>query len=245
MNTRSAETRLAEITASQWGMVTTAQAEREGISRLVLSRFNEQGLFERLIQGVYLDAGSPGSEFDELKATWLSTDPSLFADERLHHMESGPVISGESASRLHRVGDLRASVHNITVPTRRQSQKRDVQFRVRKLDPRDVTVMEGLPVTTLERTIADLVDMRTDLSLVADVLASAAKRTQLDHDYLVDLLAPLAARNGFKKEDGQALLDHLLENAGLDLDSIADHLIRIPGLGERLRKALAETIELG
>ena len=114
-------------------MVTTAQAERVGISRLTLARLGEQGPFERVTQGVYLDSDAPRSEFNELKAAWLSTDPERFAEERLEQMEKGPVVSGESASRLHEVGDLRAEVHTFTVPTRRQSQKRDIRYRLRTL----------------------------------------------------------------------------------------------------------------
>lgn len=239
MNDGSVAVSLAEITASQWGMVTTAQAERVGVSRLMLARLNEQGLLDRLRHGVYLDAGAPGSQFDELKAAWLSTVPARFAEERLKNMESGPVVSGESASRLHGVGDLRAMVNTFTVPTRKQSQKREIQYRMRTLDPRDVTLFEGLPTTTLERTIADLIDMRTDLSLVADVLADAVKRTLLDHEHLVELLSPLAVRNGFKKADGQALLDKLLVIAGLDFATLVDQLIHEPGLGEILREKLS------
>lgn len=239
MDTRSVEVALAEITSSQWGMVTTAQAERLGVSRLTLSRLSEQGLFERVTQGVYLDSGAPGSEFDELKAAWLSTDPGRFAEERLEQMEKGPVVSAESASRLHNVGDLRANVHTFTVPIRRQSQKTDIRYRLRTLSSREVTLIEGLPTTTLERTIADLVDMRTDLSLVAEVLASAVGRNQLDPEYLTELLNPLAARNGCKKGDGAVLLDRLLAIAGLDLDSLTEKLMSTPGVGESLRVGMA------
>lgn len=48
---------LADVTACQWGMVTTAQAAALGVSRLMLSRLAEAGHLERLAHGVYENAG--------------------------------------------------------------------------------------------------------------------------------------------------------------------------------------------
>ena len=70
-----------------------------------------------------------------------------------------------------------------------------------------MTITHGLPVTTIERTVTDLVEARTDLSLVADVLRDAAQTRRLDTNRLIELLGPLAARNGLRKGDGAALLD--------------------------------------
>ena len=53
----------------------------------------------------------------------------------------------------------------------------------------------------------DLVEARTDLSLVADVVRDAAQTRRLDTNRLKELLGPLAARNGLRKGDGAALLD--------------------------------------
>lgn len=70
-----------------------------------------------------------------------------------------------------------------------------------------MTITHGLPVTTIERTVTDLVEARTDLSLVADVVRDAAQTRRLDTNRLKELLGPLAARNGLRKGDGAALLD--------------------------------------
>lgn len=90
---------------------------------------------------------------------------------------------------------------------RRQSQRPEVSYRQRQLEPGDVTITHGLPVTTIERTVTDLVEARTDLSLVADVVRDAAQTRRLDTNRLKELLGPLAARNGLRKGDGAALLD--------------------------------------
>lgn len=215
---------LAELSAPQWGMVTTAQAATLGVKRLDLSRLFEAGHLERLAYGVYRDAGAPSAEFEGLRAAWLAADPSRNAEQRLRDLPGGAVVMGESAASLHGVGDLPADRHELSSPVRRQSQRPEVSYRRRRLEPGDVTIAHGLPVTTIERTVTDLIEARTDLSLVADVLRDAAQARRLDTNRLTELLGPLAARNGLRKGDGAAVLGRLTALAGLDTPSLAEEI---------------------
>lgn len=239
---------LAELSAPQWGMVTTAQAAVHGVQRLELSRLSKAGHLERLTHGVYRNAGAPSDEFERVRAAWLAADPSRTAEQRLGDLSDGVVIMGTSAASLHGVGDLPADRHELSTPVRRQTQRPDVSYRQRRLAPGDVTVARGLPVTTIERTIADLVENRTDLSLVAQVLGDAARSRRLDTDRLVELLAPLAARNNLPKGDGAALLHRLNVIAGLDLASLVRTLIgpaaqeAVRQLGESMPTSVEEAI---
>ena len=146
---------LAEVTAYQWGMVTSAQASMHGVTRLDLSRLAEAGLLERLAHGVYKDAGAPGDEFDDMRAAWLSTDPKRLAYERSKDAPSGVVFAGASAARLHGIGDLwdrhTTSSHQRAA---RASVPRSATASA-DLGTRDVTIVEGLPALSLEATIAD------------------------------------------------------------------------------------------
>jgi len=225
---------LAEVTASQWGMVTSAQAGMHGITRLDLSRLAEAGHINRLAHGVYMDSGAPGDQFDDLRAAWLSTDPKTMGEVRIKDTPNGVVVAGPSAARLHEVGDLWAERHHFVAPSRRQSQREEIRYRRRSLDPRDVTLVQGLPVMTMERTIADLVDGVGDLSIVADALRDAALKRNLDLARLREQLAPLAERNGFRKGDGEALLNRLMEIAGLDPGSVARRVAADTSLGPRI-----------
>jgi predicted nucleotidyltransferase/predicted transcriptional regulator of viral defense system len=219
---------LAHVTTYQWGMVTSAQASRHEITRLDLSRLTQAGHLERLAHGVYKDAGAPAGRFDDLHAAWLSTDPKTMGEVRIKDSANGVVVAGETAADLHGIGDFRALRHDFVSPTRRQSQRRDIRYRQRALDPGDVMLVHGLPVMTVERTIADLVEALQDLSLIADALRDASGVRTIDLDRLRELLAPLAGRNGFRKGDGAALLHRLMEIAGIDADSLARLLARSP-----------------
>ncbi|MEU0314096.1 type IV toxin-antitoxin system AbiEi family antitoxin domain-containing protein [Nocardioides sp. NPDC006273] len=230
---------VAEVTSSQWGMITAAQARMHGVTRLDLSRLASAGHLVRLAHGVYRHAGVPSDDFEDLRAAWLSTAPGRLAAERLSDGPAGVVVSGPSAAHLHALGDLPADRHEFTTSQRKQTQRPDLRYHQRSLSDRDVTIRAGLPVTTVERTITDLVEARTDLSLVADVLGDAASTTTIDINVLSDLLAPLAVSNGLRRGDGAGLCRRLLESAGLDPDSLTQRIARsatYAALAEAARK---------
>ena len=210
---------LAGITAQQWGLVTSAQASLHGVTRLNLSRLTESGHLERLAHGIYRNAGTPSTPFTDLQTAWLSTDPKLLAEQRLRDRAAGVVVAGASAARLHDIGTRWATHLEFVCSQRCQSQRPEIRYRQRNLDPRDVTLVHGLPTMTIERTIADLVEEAGELSLVSDTLRSAALTHNLDLARLRELLAPLAGRNGLKKNDGGMLLCRLLQLAGIDIDT--------------------------
>jgi transcriptional regulator with XRE-family HTH domain len=225
---------IADVSSYQWGMVTTAQAEALGVGRVDLARMTRAQLLVRLAHGVYRDAGAPIDEFEDLRAAWLSTEPKLSASRRADAREHGVVVSGASAAELHRIGDLRPERHEFTTRERRQTQRRELHYRQRDLEPEDVTLVDGLPATTLERTIADLIEARTDFSLVANAFRDAARRTRLNTERLALLLSPLAARNGFAADDGASFLEHLASTAGLDLTALARHIAATDELALRV-----------
>ena len=68
MESKLALVALAEVTASQWGMVSSAQASMYGITRLDLSQLAEAGRLNPLAHGVYMDAGAPRDQVDDLRA---------------------------------------------------------------------------------------------------------------------------------------------------------------------------------
>lgn len=231
MKYRSALRELAEITESQWGMVTSAQALSRGLNHVDLARLADNGDLIRLAHGVYKDSGAPSGEHEELRAAWLSIEPKRLAWERTRDRPSFATVSGETATVLHGIGDLRAMRSEFTTPRRKQTQREEVRYKTRTLTQDDVTIREGLPVTTLERTIADLVEARIQLEHIGTVMRDANRKSTLDMEKLESYLKPLAERNGHRKGDGSALLQELLEVAHIDNATIAAQLASHEELG--------------
>lgn len=219
---------LAELSASQWGLFTAAQARMFGVARLDLARLADAGHVERLSHGVYKYMGAPGDEFEDLRAVWLSTDPSRLASARLGDGPNGVVVSGPTAAWLYGVGDLRPDPYEFTAGKRRQSQRSELRYRVRVLDDAQVVIVHGLPVTTLERTIADLIEARIDMSVMGQIVADAVRRHDLDLNELAVMLGPAAARYGFASHAGAAFLESLLATAGVDTDTQAKAMVGTP-----------------
>lgn len=107
----------------------------------------------------------------------------------------------------------------------------------------DLVLVEGLPAMTVERTLADLVEDVSELSLIANALRDASRRRNLDFTRLEVLLKPLAARNGLPKNDGQALLEHLKQLAGIDDETRARRIASDWSLGPRVAKYYEEAAQ--
>ena len=230
MDMRQALGVLAGLSSAQWGLFTSSQAACRGVSRLDLSRLAESGLLERVAHGVYRDAGAAGDEFEGLRSAWLAVVPKVDASARLQALAGDAVVSGASAAWLHGIGDLRAGRYEFTSSVRRQSQREGVRISTRHIGNEDITIRHGLPTTTVERTLVDLVVDRIDLSLVAKALGDAMRNGSVNLEDLAHRLAPLAARNGLPAGDGQALLDRLLRLAGLDHGAMAKRFAGIESL---------------
>lgn len=164
---------LNELSASE-GVFTTAQAARLGIPRKTLSQAVASGRAERIAHGAYRLSGTMCNFTDELAAIWKLTDPSAFTHERLSSKAmEGIVIGGTTAACLLGIGDFHLSPYRIYSPKRINSRIKTARFSMRAIDPDDVTIVEGLPVTRPERTLVDLCLDFEDPSLIEDAFRDA------------------------------------------------------------------------
>ena len=224
--------RLAPLADSQWGLLTTAQAETVNVSRLTMSRLAADGIIERVRHAVYRVVGSPATSNTNLKAAWLALSPKTTAIERLSSKTPDSVVIGPTAANLLGIGALLPEPYQFAVPTRKQSQQPDLVFRTRILDQSSITRRDGLPVTTPEQTIADLLAERVDLSNVADAFREAGG---IDTDVLSGLVTGEAKRLGFESGDGAAVVGKLVRLAGLDENAIVKTVLATP-----VAKSIAE-----
>lgn len=220
--TLGALARVSRLTLGQWGLLTVAQAERVNVTRSQLSRFVEAGVLEHVERGVYATT-SMTDEDRTLKAAWLALDPAHTAEERLSDQISSGVISHTSAASLHDLGELLDDEPEITYPHRKQT-RRGIRVHRGDLTKADVTLVDGLPTTTVERTLADLMRDGHDEEHVAQMVGQGVRRGVIDLANLASRLDPLAGRYGHV--DGQSLVTHLLDVAGLSPSALARDLAR-------------------
>lgn len=216
----STESKLASLAAGQWGLLTAAQASSAGIARSTLLRRERGGGLSRVRYGVYRVAGAPADPLDGIRAAWLASKPEDVATERRRSPDV--IVGGAAAAAAHGLGDLYPSPYLLYAPTRRRSAQDDVRYTTRRLPAGDVTVLHGLPVTTRERTLVDLLDEPgSDLSIVADALRDAElSGSDLDTVSLIRRLDAVAPRFGYR--DGTALHAHLRTLSGVDAERIRD-----------------------
>jgi|SRR5665647_784305 len=213
--------RVSQLAAGQWGLLTTAQAASEGITRLQLARLADAGVLERLGRGVYAATSAAGEHLG-LRAAWLSLDPTRTAEERLGNPNVAGVVSHASAADLHNLGDLLNDEHEFTLPQRKQTRREGIRVHRGDLTEQDVTIVAGLPVTTEERTIADLLRAGNDPEHVAQIIGQGVRRGVVNLNDLADSLDPLARRHN--QPDGSALVEYLLDLVGLSPAALAREL---------------------
>lgn len=223
MKVASVAQRVADIAGCQWGMITTVQARIHGIARANLAHRVRTGALERTDHyGVYRLATAPSSSLDDLRAAWLSTNPEVLAPERTAVLPPDAVIASAAAAMVHGIGDVYPAPYRIIVPARRQSAKCAIKYSWRLLDSRDVEVVDGLPVTTRERTIVDLLVDEGDASIAADALRDAQRGGyDLDAGRLAELLSHHAKQAARAPHDGLGALAHLTLLAEVDAVSQA------------------------
>jgi hypothetical protein len=206
--TSSTLSRLGDIASEQWGLLTRRQISAAGISARTIDRLAASGsALERISSGVYRLVGAPVPDHMELRAAWLQLAPDTPAWDRLP--DQG-VVSHRSAAALYGVGHLVADTHEFTLPRRRQTRRRDVRLHISPVANSESIWLRGLPVTRPSRIAADLLAGHEDPAAVAQIIAESSREA---FDYprtFATSLAPLAARFGFRRDDGGSLLRWLL-----------------------------------
>ena len=204
---------LSAVAAEQGGLVTSAQAAKVGVTPLALSRLTEKGLLERVSHGVYAFSVSPDLN-RTIRGEWLALAPDVFVADRLRDPSLG-VVSHTSAAVVHDLGDFLEPKHEFTMPSRRQS-RRPIRIHRGDLAFDDVTIADGMLVTTPQRTVADLVADFRDLEHVSRVVRDALRRDRCTVSSIAARLDQLAPTRGFR--DGHDLVDFLMETAGIGPD---------------------------
>jgi hypothetical protein len=242
MKTSQNIAQLMDLAASQWSLFTSAQAVALGASRTLLTRMAEDGRIERMARGVWRVTSAPEVQDLAIKAAWLSLSPKETAWDRLRKRPYDAVATGRTAAVLLGDAELHPEPYTFAVGRGRRTARDDVRLCAWEVDESDVVLTGGLPTARLERTISDLVRLREDPSLVDGFAKGAASRGMtVDGGRLAELLAPLAARNGYAKDDGVAYARDIIERDVLPTKS-AQVVEQLKEISDNVGSLAAKTI---
>lgn len=167
---RSRFDELATLAEENDGLVTADQARRAGFTDSVLARLVQRGRIERTARGVYrVPYLTPGRFAQYREAVLWAT------------ANRGPenvALSHSTALAVYGLSDANPHLIHLTVPKsarlRRQKPKVVVLHRG-TLTPEDISTHEGIPLTTISRTVADLLNSGARLDFVRRAISDARR----------------------------------------------------------------------
>ncbi|MGV9836590.1 hypothetical protein ACWDUL_20715 [Nocardia niigatensis] len=205
---------VAELASTQWGLVTIAQAVRLNASIDDIERATSIGLLITVDEHVMKVVGAPDQRHESLQACWLASAPERTRVERCSDAVPDAVVSHLSAATVHRYGDLTTPGCEVTAagpladPTM-------VRLHTGQLQSREWQIVDGLPVTTPARTIADLAAAGLDGGHLATLVRDALWAGAVSVRAAAAALAPAAYRYNLPAGDGNALLRLCIHTAGI------------------------------
>jgi predicted transcriptional regulator of viral defense system len=158
------------IATGQFGYVTQDQALAEGLSADALGKMAKRGQVERVAHGLYRFVSFPHGPLD------------TYMEAALWPRGVVGVLSHETALDLYELSDANPAKIHLTVPddhrVRRQVPKAYV-LHTETLAADEVTWREGLPLTTVERTIRDCHADHLRVGLLEQAIEQARARGML------------------------------------------------------------------
>jgi predicted transcriptional regulator of viral defense system/very-short-patch-repair endonuclease len=139
--------RLARIAERQHGLVSRRQLVAIGLSSKAVTRRVEKGRLHRIHPGIY----AVGHLERTSEARWMTA---------VMACGSGAVLSHLDAAALWKIYDGEGARVHVTSVRKAGGRLDGVQVhRARRLHLDDLTVKDGIPVTTVARTLVDLTDV--------------------------------------------------------------------------------------
>lgn len=159
---------LFNIADTQHGYFTSAQAQGCGFSNALIRHHTGMGRYIRIRRGLYRLQAYPTYYRDDVVAAWLSVG------------KEKAVVSHESALELHELSDVVPRVVHLTASLRSHVRPQVPGARLhttkREWLPGEVRYLEGIPVTSPERSIVDSAEAGTSLEQIEMAVDQALRR---------------------------------------------------------------------
>ena len=172
MSDPNPEQSLYQIASQQAGYFTIAQAREAGFTRRQASYYAQTGRWTRIRRGIYRLPFYPASPHEDLFVAWLRTGESA-------------AISHESALALYGLSDVLPQQIHLIVSRTTSRRHEGLQLHTPELAPDEVVHFEGLPVTTVARTIADVAANGLAEELVTQAIDQALERGLMSRQALL------------------------------------------------------------
>ena len=165
MRTQNASPRLAvaEFAARHHGVVSQSELLDLGLSRTGVKRWAEDGRLHRIHRGVY----AVGHTALSGHGLWMAAVKACGPEALLSH---------QSGAALCAIRQTSSPIIHVTTPGRASPRGIRVH-RVRQLHPDDAAVVDGVPVTSVARTLLDLADVLPASQLIRAI--EQAERLQI------------------------------------------------------------------
>lgn len=171
-------TRMDELFAlaeEQDGLFTSKEARALGIQDSVLVRLKQRGRLERMSRGVYRIAHYPAERLAQYREAVLWAQASN-GPERI-------ALSHETALLLYGISDVNPPRVNLTVPVSarmRRVHPKWIEIHRANLSTEDIQLHEGMPVTTIERSILDVLATTHRSDFAREAITEALRKGLLN-----------------------------------------------------------------
>jgi predicted transcriptional regulator of viral defense system len=159
------------------GLFTSRQARELGIRDSVLARLAQRGRLQRAARGVYRVAHYPADRFAQYREAVLWAQASQGPEQI--------ALSHETALLLFGITDTNPAKVHLTVPKHARLRREKppwVVIHKSDLASQDVTEHEGMPVTSVERTILDVLETSHRIYFVRQAIIDARREGYLNTD---------------------------------------------------------------
>jgi predicted transcriptional regulator of viral defense system len=161
---------LAAVAEENDGLVTAKQARLAGVTNSVLARLVQRGRIERTARGVYRIPYFPPGRFSQYREAVLWAKANRGPNE--------VAISHATALAVYGISDANPHVIHLTVPKSarlRRQRPKGVAVHREDVTPEEITVQEGIPVTTVSKTVTDLLRSGGRIDLVRQAISDARR----------------------------------------------------------------------
>lgn len=167
------EFQLYQIAEDQAGYFSLAQAQGIKLRRNQIYRELKRGKFKKAHRGVYRFAQFPASRCEEIHIAVLSAGQHA-------------VIGFQTALYVYDLSDIIPDEIHLILPSTSSRRRPGIRVHTTQLNPADTTHFEGLPITTVDRTIVDCAFTHVDDEQIRLAIFQSLRRGMTTRQKLIN-----------------------------------------------------------